>query len=187
MAQMQYVRTVKLIELIRRADPKGDAYAQVSDNKIVVGVDPTKPDLEIDLASEEVRPRGGYKFVEANASTPAPKATRVMGFEWFQLDGKRIECQSKKQLLLSALQALEKRVPGTLEKLSNQKNRTKRIVARNRNDLFSKKHLVEDHSDQIVDGWWVGTNNSSAEAKVWLKRAVEKAGLVWGKDFDCSL
>jgi hypothetical protein len=81
----------------------------------------------------------------------------------------------------------EEAQPGTLDKLSLLKQRTKRIVARTPKHLFERDHLTEKCSDQLIDGWWYGTNNSARETKEWLKRACSCSGLNWQDNFKTSL
>jgi len=88
---------------------------------------------------------------------------------------------SAKQLLADGLKAIEAACPGTLEKLSHIKPRTRRIVARNPKDLFDEAHLVDEYSEQLAEGWWYGTNNSADRAKAWLQLRVRRTEM--GKGF----
>lgn len=89
---------------------------------------------------------------------------------------KEIIVGSATQLLLVGLDVIETMKPGTLDKLSKMKRRTKRPVAKNRFDLYDTEH-PESHSEYIASGYFVATNNSAAESKGILKRAIEAAGL----------
>ncbi len=118
----------------------------------------------------------------AYLSTP-PQASRQTGKYLVDIRGQTIECTSLKHLLGEGLRALEKERPGTLDKLSHVKPRTKRIVARNPGDLFDQPELSAKYAERLSDSWWYGTNNSAAETNPWLERGCEMAGLRWGKDF----
>jgi hypothetical protein len=92
-----------------------------------------------------------------------------------------------RELLGEGLRSIEVSRPGTLEKLSHVKPGTKRIVARERRMLFDSEHLCDEYGDQLIDGWWYGTNNSSQETYRWLERACDCAGLKWGEDLRTNL
>ncbi|HEY3814733.1 MAG TPA: hypothetical protein VGL66_16055 [Caulobacteraceae bacterium] len=89
---------------------------------------------------------------------------------------------SMTQTLVRGLDLIEGMKPGTLEKLSNQKKRSKRPVARSRIDLYDVEHS-ESHSEKLANGWFVATNNKATEAMSVLKRAASLADLKWGVDF----
>jgi hypothetical protein len=198
-ATFQIMETGALIGLLQTAENRGGKFVCIKDDRILLGENPLHPDLEIDFGSDKISARdtsaingtqagiGQPKPQEPNAAQSLGFRTRVRGAHWFVLLGERSECRSVKDLFLSALKSLETKRPGTFEKLSHVKKRTKRIISRNRTALFEKQHLVEDYSLQIADGWWVGTNNSSQEVESWLRQAIECAGLQWGRDFTCSL
>lgn len=196
-----FVPTGKLVSLLKAADPSGQMPVSIRDgHRLGIGLDPSKPITVIDLSSEMIVP--GQKLattsLENGEASKGPsdsmspryeprRSGRATGRYWYEINGVRTECSSVKELLLTALEAIEKRSPGALEKLFGIKKRTKRIVARDQSDLFDQKHLVEKHSERLSNGWWVGTNNSSEETKGWLRQAVVCARLTWGKDFRVSL
>jgi len=115
------------------------------------------------------------------------KVARSSGTYWFEFKGQRTEFGSLKDLLSGGLRALEEARPGTLEKLSQIKPRSKRVVARDSKQLFDKEHLAEQFSERLADGWWYGTNNSKFETEAWLARACACSGLTWGMDFKTNL
>jgi hypothetical protein len=200
MATVAYVRSGKLIELLREVDPKSEMLVSIVNGcQLALGRDPLRPTSVIDFSNEthsDVAPANGAAVPAKAEQTPqkltvgdfTSRAGRVSGQHWFELKGKKRECRSVKDLLLQSLKAIEAERPGTLEKLSGLRKRTKKIVAREPNQLFLvNKHLVKDHAEQLVDGWWVGTNNSSQETEAWLRQAAEYAGLSWGREFKTSL
>lgn len=190
MASVSFLPTSKLIELLRAADPKGNMHVRVaSGSRIVIGVDPMNPSYTIDLSKEtlaQIDEGPAMGAVSPPTSIWRPKATRKSGDHWIELKGKRLNCGSLRELLGHGLRSLEAESPGTLDRLSQIKPRSKRIVARDRKMLFDAEHPVE-HSDELVDGWWYGTNNSAQETNAWLERACICAGLIWGKDIKTSL
>ncbi len=108
---------------------------------------------------------------------PAAKAQRTSGRYTFAHGEVAFARGSLADLLEAVLTYLEKSRPGTLSKLSMTKKRTRRIVARNKRDLFDRVHLAEKHARRIDGGWWMGTNNSAGETKAWIRRACDTAGI----------
>ena len=87
-----------------------------------------------------------------------------------------MRCGSATQALLRGLEEIERRSPGTLDRLSEKKARSKRPVHRQRQALFDMPSQAK-HSEQIESGHWVGTNNKRLEALNVLRSAAEIARL----------
>jgi hypothetical protein len=196
MAHLSFTSTTKLAELIDAADPQRTMQVRILNaNQLALGTDPLNPTKIIDLSNETVRSISSENSVEEGpTSAPAPvsrgpttRVSRQSGKYLLDMKGQTTECRSLKELLSTGLKALEKSHPGTLDKLSQIKPRTKRIVARNADSLFDQPELVENYAEELVNGWWFGTNNSADETITWLRRGAEIAGLAWGKDFSTSL
>ena len=195
MAQLSFIQASKLIDLLMAATTQGDqpVWVQAHD-QLGLGSDRQKPHSIIDLGSEVVRagaatapepPRISPSAI-ANVS-PVPRASRQTGKYLLDIRGQTIECTSLKHLLGEGLRALEKEKPGTLDKLSQVKPRTKRIVARSPGDLFDQPELSAKYAERLFESWWYGTNNSAAETNTWLERGCEMAGLRWGTDFTTTV
>jgi hypothetical protein len=166
-----------------------------------VGADPLNPSVVIDLAKEKVVPFAEEPFktppepaVAANGGSslkpdgvPGWRPSRRGGEYWFELNAKRSEFHALRDLLAGGLRALEEARPGTLEKLSHIKPRSRHIVARDAKDLFDKDHLAKHYAAKLCDGWYYGTNNSANETNTWLERACSCAGLKWGAEFNTSI
>ncbi len=194
MAHVSFVAASKLVELLMAANTNRDMYVRVlTANKLALGTEPLHPTKVIDLSKEEIQSiiPDNFGMPDVNpepASKLQPrKASRQSGTYLLEFDDRTIECTSLKQLLSEGLKVLESARPGTLQKLSQFKKRTKRIVAREPSMLFGQSELADKYSERLVDGWWFGTNNSSSETQTWLKRACSIAGLEWGTHFNTSL
>lgn len=201
MASLSFISASKLVELVNAVDVRRQMFVRVlSATRLALGVDPLQPTHLIDLSREQIGPLSPPDVAKnsdqraASLSTPpdsdnlnAPKTARRSGDYWFEINGQRVVCSSLKQLLSEGLSALEKCRPGTLEKLSYIKPRSRRIVARDPKLLFDRTHLAKDFSERLMDGWWFGTNNSANETNSWLERACSCSGLSWGGDFKTSL
>lgn len=195
MATLSFISTTKLNELLRIADPKGDMHVCIrSATELAIGIDPLNPTNVIDFAIEKSKSLVGAGRENSSNSGDlgnfTPKSirfSRKRGQHWFEFDGKRTSVNSLKHLLSESLIAMETAKPGTLEQLCQMKGRSKRIVARERNQLFASQHLVEDFSEMLINGWYFGTNNSAAETKAWLGRAAGCVGGRLGGTFRTSL
>ena len=91
-------------------------------------------------------------------------------------------------LLIGSLRKLAEGDETFLARLSEEKGRTRRLVARRPADLFpeDKPHLVEKGAAELGDGWWVNTNNSQDAVKSWLRKAAVVAGLDPSRDLRFS-
>jgi hypothetical protein len=192
MATVSFISASKLVELVQSANKGGEMYVRVvSGNRLALGNDPMNPTISIDLSKEAVGPyKKDQKAQAAEESQPqgnGVRATRRSGEYWIELHGKRTEFGSLRELLGQGLRSIEAARPGTLEKLSHIKPKSKRIVAHDKKMLFESEHLAKEFGQQLMNGWWYGINNSSQETSIWLERACECAGLKWGKEFRTNL
>jgi len=194
MAALSFISASKLVDLLNTADERQNLFVRiVSANRLALGVDPLQPTLLLDLSKEKIGPychgearRAEVRLEEeqpAPATEQSAKLSRRSGDYWFEISGNRATCRSLKELLSQSIGSIEKKVPGTLDKLSNVRARSRRIVAREPSQLFDKEHLAKKYAERLLPGWWYGTNNSEEQVRVWLKRACELAGLKWGRDF----
>jgi len=215
MASISFISAAKLADLLKAADARKDLYVRVlSASRLALGTDPLQPTQIVDLRKEKLvpcdpgavtkifghpdasgEPQGSVPeardpFDDLLGSTPVKnhsKITRRGGDYWYEIDGHRTNCTSLKELLSGGLLTLEHARPGTIEKLSHVKPRSRRIVAREPEGLFDKRHLAKEYAERLMDGWWYGTNNSALETNTWLERACAFSGLKWGVDFKTNL
>jgi len=70
-----------------------------------------------------------------------------------------------------------------LERLSHEKTRARRIVARIPGDLFFKSpELARNHAEKLTSDWWFDTNLSELQVVQRLRMACKVAGIQFGKD-----
>ena len=192
MATVSFISAAKLVELVRRADAGAGLFVRVlSSTRLALGKDPMKPTLAIDLSKENVAPYNPLGSKSHEIAEPAgppvdavrvPRSSRRSGRYSFELLGKHAEFGSLHELLGGALRDIEAARPGSLEKLSHIKPRSKRIVAPDKKLLFAIPRSGEKYGQPLGNGWWYGTNNSSQETNAWLERACSCAGLKWQTD-----
>ncbi len=192
MAMMSFISASKLVELVKSANKGGEMYVRVvSGNRLALGNDPMSPTVSIDLSKETVGPYKKESKAQTVEESQPPansvRAARRSGEYWIELHGKRLEFGSLRELLGQSLRSIEAERPGTLDKLSHIKPKTKRIVAQDKKMLFDSEELSNKYGEKLMTGWWYGTNNSSQETSTWLERACGCAGLKWGKDFRTNL
>jgi hypothetical protein len=196
MAQVAEIPTKVLIRLLREVDPIGSGVVQIVDRaRLAVGAGSMAGISIIDLATESIESAKSARTFARNYPAKSKKRDEFAvsrlkapaGKYLLQVGDEVSEHSSLKELLAAGLSVLEMLSPGTLEKLSAIKPRSKRIVARNRNDLFESNALAAQYGERLNTVWWFGTNNSSQETNSWLRRGCEMASLKWGSEFNTSL
>jgi hypothetical protein len=199
MAALPHITAVKLVDFLRQVDTHRDMFVRIlSEGRLGLGTNPFQPTHVIDLSQETVRPSDPTVLESQSASLPlAPqepissvngmRLSRRRDTHWLQVNGRRIECSSLKELLATALREMEQLRPGTLERLSQLKLRSRRIIAHDRNQLFDHEHLAEKYAEQLLPGWWFGTNNSARETEAWIQRALAYSGLSQDDDFKTDM
>lgn len=141
------------------------------------------PSAKFDFGEEKLILIVSGKMPEAKKRiSHLAKAPRVVKCYELETDTEIHVVGSATQLLIEGLNLLERIAPGTLEAFSLKKGRTKRAVAKTREELYDVPHPLS-HSKKLASGFYVATNNKSSEAQGFLKQATEIAGLTWGKNF----
>jgi|GEM_PF-4893326 len=186
MARECFSTAGKLLSALRNSDLKPDYRVAVLDGQTLsIGPAPSPQAFVFDFETETLKT--GVGTPSSRPHTPAVRfddrdlpqgrAQRATGRYTFTHNDVAFARSSLADLLEAVLAYLEKQKPGALEKLSAIKKRTRRIVARDKRDLFDKTHLAKDHARMITGGWWMGTNNSSAETRNWIRQACDAAGI----------
>ncbi|MEQ8603289.1 MAG: hypothetical protein RIB45_08210 [Marivibrio sp.] len=139
-------------------------------------------------AGDGVQQKGDER---APPGPPADTATRRVDLSYkarrasqpyeLELDDAVYRFGSAAQLLTDRLEILESRWPGVLERLAQGKKRTKRPVARRREDLYDRPHPIE-HSAERASGYFVATNNRADEVLGIMRRALFETGAAENPD-----
>ena len=113
--------------------------------------------------------------VASNRRTP----TRIIGFI---LNNNQVETGASYRTLGEVLKAFDKRDPEFMERLASQTSgRTRRLVARKRNDLYTDRpDFAEKASMNLGNGWWLGHNLSTGDIRKRIIIACEIAGVQFG-------
>ena len=148
----------------------------------------TKPELDdVEEFLKELLSDAPPRTPSAVSTPPppprGPRRSRIVGFI---LDNERVETGSAKRTLIEVMKAFDRRAPGFMERFAAQTvSRTRRLVARNRDDLYDNRpDLVRDHSRDLENGWWLGGSGMSSRN---VQRKVEIACQVAGVNFGSQL
>jgi predicted type IV restriction endonuclease len=124
------------------------------------------------------------------AQRPAPaRETEPAAARGFVLHDREFLANTNRDVMLKLLEELARSDSGFLERFAARPKhgRSRRYVARTREELYpDSPHLTEQHSRQ-VNGWWVGTNYSTAVIRSIIQMACEVAGLTYGRDLTVRL
>ena len=118
----------------------------------------------------------------------AGSKSRRTGAHKLELLGEKIVEGSLKAAYKSCLRRLAELDARFLQRLSERPTRSRRLVARDRRELYlNKPELADDYAEQLADGWWVDINLSRQQVEQRLKTACEVASLEFGVDLvlDC--
>lgn len=151
-----------------------DVHRTIEANR--TGFEQTPNDILRELLGLEA---GQAEVVEG----PSPTRVRRTGKFRIQLLGDAFEAASLKDAYLDCLRALSKSDPQFLDRLATKATRSRRIVARQKRDLYIRSpELARDFAEQLCRGWWVDTNLSRLQCKKRLEVACEVAGITYGDD-----
>ena len=109
--------------------------------------------------------RGSLEIADSLRRSPSP---RVSGHYVVELLGERLEVRSIRDALGEALKFIEQKKPGFFEKLTMRPTtKGRRIVARKREDIYTKSHLV-GFAAPLTPGWFFDTNISRRACERYL-------------------
>ena len=178
MAQIAAARTLSS-ELQRALVGEPTMMAWIDDGRFVIGDYPNVTST-FDFGVERfVRSRPTIKEAPKKQT---PFVGRYTGSVFLTILGDKHRFISRKALLVGALRMIEAARPGTLKELAKYKPRTKRIVAHKPELLYENSALAERYSMELMPGWSVATNNSTAEIDRYIRKAAELACLAWDRD-----
>ena len=122
---------------------------------------------------------------------PAPRVSRTHPKGTLRVQGATFSYRNAKEALHVVLQQLQEADSGFLSRLSREPRcigRTRRTLARRREDLYPHRpDLQTKQSVEVADGWFLGTNTSTPQKMAIIRAAADVAGLKFGEDIVVDL
>jgi len=113
----------------------------------------------------------------AKPHIPPASATRTRTVEHFsfQLGGMTHDAGSAREVMTTVFQFFAKEDSGFLERFAARKHgKKRRYLAQNKTELYpGRPDLVEEHSVEVLRGWWMGTNYSRRDIQKILNLGLE--------------
>ena len=107
------------------------------------------------------------------------KKSKIIGYEF---SGECLEIGTASGTLAAIIKRLHRMDPTFLPKFASQTaSKRRKLVARNRDELYPFSPQLIDHSQELVDGWWLGTNLSSDQIRGRILKACEMSGVEYGR------
>ncbi len=152
---------------------------ELADSGVTQTQKPPLPASETSAGKAEKRPR----------SEPPPQDDGKSKIRGFILDSERFDTKTAIEALTGILKAFADRDSEFMARFAPQvegKQKTadgapkRRLVARNRNDLYANPELAQNASRNLGNGWWLATNNNTALKRQYIQTACEVAGVKFG-------
>jgi hypothetical protein len=137
---------------------------QMQNNKLV-----EKYEVEIKPPIKQTKP-----FTPATSSNHPRTADNFN----FLFKGQEFSARSARDVMIKLFQLLSKEDSGFLDRFASRKHgKKRRYLARDKHDLYpNRPDLAEQHSVEVVAGWWLGTNYSRRNIQDIIELALEVAG-----------
>ncbi|BCD61516.1 predicted type IV restriction endonuclease [Nitratiruptor sp. YY08-26] len=109
---------------------------------------------------------------------PTYKASNRKGKFSIIYRGKEIEARSARDVMIKIFEILYKEDSSFLERFASRKHgKKRRYLSRDKYELYpGRPDLADEHSVEIVSGWWLGTNYSRKNIQDIINLALEVAG-----------
>lgn len=149
----------------------------------------TKPDID-DVEAFLVQMSHTQSGDSSISQSDRPKVTKRSSVNFdrnkkivgFTLYGESTETQFGNRALAELLVKFQDMSHEFMDKFASQtKGRTRRLVAKSRDDLYDQSDLV-DFSLDLKNGWWLGTNISTSQVRRHIKTACQIAGVKFGSE-----
>ncbi len=118
------------------------------------------------------------KQPRASTSVTGTSRTRTVDNFKFVFKGKEFSAGSAREVMTKLFQLLSQEDSGFLDRFASRKHgKKRRYLARDKRDLYpGRPDLSEQHSVEVVSGWWLGTNYSRRNIQEIIELALEVAG-----------
>ena len=119
-----------------------------------------------------------HKIIKPRTSTPIGTRTRTVDRFTLVFKGKEFQAGSAREVMTKLFQLLSQEDSGFLDRFSSRKHgKKRRYLAKDKGDLYpGRSDLAEQHSTEVVPGWWLGTNYSRRNIQDIIDLALEVAG-----------
>lgn len=106
--------------------------------------------------------------------TAQSRARKVEPFT-FEFHGSSYHARSAREVMVKLFQLIAQQDKGFLERFASRRHgRKRRFLATERHELYpGRPDLAEEHSVEIVPGWWMGTNYSRKNIQEIINLACE--------------
>ena len=96
----------------------------------------------------------------------------------FIFKGQEFPARSAREVMTKLFQLLSQEDSGFLDRFASRKHgKKRRYLARDKHDLYpGRPDLAEQHSVEVLVGWWLGTNYSRRNIQDIIELALEVAG-----------
>ncbi|MBD3329769.1 hypothetical protein GF357_04730 [Candidatus Dojkabacteria bacterium] len=130
------------------------------------------------LDKHEVERKPPVKYTEQFKPANSNIQIRTVDNINFVFKGQEFPSRSAKEAMIQIFQLLYKEDSGFLDRFASRKHgKKRRYLAREKKELYpGRPDLVEQHSVEVVEGWWLGTNYSRREIQVIINLALEVVG-----------
>ena len=93
--------------------------------------------------------------------------------------GEKIEARSARDVMIKIFKLLNNEDSSFLERFASRKHgKKRRYLSRDKYELYpGRPDLADEHSVEIVPGWWLGTNYSRKNIQDIIDLAIEVAGV----------
>ena len=138
-------------------------------------------DLPSPTLSPESVPNPPTVAPKPQPSPPTPKRSqaRIAGF---MIGGERIEVGTARGTLIATILRFDQDDPTFMERFYKASTtRRRRLVSRDRAELYDNPHLVSEAKD-LGNGWWIGTNLSQQQIRTHIRTACTVARIEFGSE-----
>ncbi len=128
---------------------------------------------------EQDKPEKTPPIKQTRPSTPVTNTIRTRTVDNFNFvfKGKEFSARSAREVMTKLFQLLSQEDSGFLDRFASRKHgKKRRYLARDKRDLYpGRPDLAEQHSVEVVSGWWFGTNYSRRNIQDIINLALEVA------------
>ena len=127
---------------------------------------------------EKYMPEKRKLIKQAKTFGSIPDRAHTVGNFNLVFKGKQYAARSAREVMTKLFQLLFQEDNGFLDRFASRKHgRKRRYLAREKFELYpGRPDLSEQHSIEVVPGWWLGTNYSHRNIQDIINLAIEVAG-----------